>query len=235
MSTDPGELVVDPTCGSGTTAYVAEQWGRRSITIDTSRAGACPHAADGGALPLVSACHSCEGRAKEVALTRSVPAEKPVHNDIRQGFAYERVPHITFKSIADNTLIDDIWQKCQAVLEPLRAAVNGALGKTYEEWQIPRDLAASAAPRPHNRTPNGGKRASPGRRNRRRYRRARRCRISLRQALSRRRARPRRRAVQGGERVAAPHAARQARKNWSTSSTTSRSRRKRVNASASRA
>jgi adenine-specific DNA-methyltransferase len=93
-----------------------------------------------------------------------VARRKPVHNDIRQGFAYERVPHITFKSIADNTLIDDIWQKCQAVLEPLRAAVNGALGKTYEEWQIPRDLAASAAPRPHNRTPNGGKRASPGRR-----------------------------------------------------------------------
>ena len=94
-----------------------------------------------------------------------MPADTPVHNDIRQGFVYERVPHITLKSIANNPLIDDIWEKWQAVLEPLRAALNAALGKTWEEWQIPRELPAECARRRHaSRTPNGGKRASPARR-----------------------------------------------------------------------
>jgi adenine-specific DNA-methyltransferase len=151
MSTDPGELVVDPTCGSGTTAYVAEQWGRRSITIDTSRAGACPHAADGGALPLVSACHSCEGRAKEVALTRSVPAEKPVHNDIRQGFAYERVPHITFKSIADNTLSTTSGRSARrclnrcALRSTARSARHTRNGRFRATWPPARRLGHTTA------------------------------------------------------------------------------------------
>lgn len=87
---------------------------------------------------------SREGRAKEAELTQRVPADTPVHNDIRQGFVYDRVPHITLKSIADNPLIDEIWEKWQAVLEPSRAALNTALGKSYEEWQIPRDLPAGA-------------------------------------------------------------------------------------------
>ena len=63
-------------------------------------------------------------------LRQRTPPDTPVHNDIRQGFVYERVPHITLKSIANNPLIDDIWEKWQAVLEPLRATLNAALGKT---------------------------------------------------------------------------------------------------------
>ncbi|MFG1381485.1 site-specific DNA-methyltransferase [Xanthobacter versatilis] len=154
MATDPGDLVLDPTCGSGTTAYVAEQWGRRWITIDTSRVALALARTRlmAARYPWYLLADSREGRAKEAALTKRPPADTPVLNDIRQGFVYERVPHITLKSIANNPLIDDIWDKWQQVLEPLRAALNAALGTTYEEWQIPRDLppgAPAAASEPH--------------------------------------------------------------------------------------
>ncbi|MFG1352081.1 site-specific DNA-methyltransferase [Xanthobacter autotrophicus] len=154
MATDPGDLVLDPTCGSGTTAYVAEQWGRRWITIDTSRVALALARTRlmAARYPWYLLADSREGRAREAALTRRPPADTPVHNDIRQGFVYERVPHITLKSIANNPLIDDIWDKWQQVLEPLRAALNAALGTAYEEWQIPRDLppgAPAAASAPH--------------------------------------------------------------------------------------
>lgn len=85
MTTDPGDLVLDPTCGSGTTAYVAEQWGRRWITIDTSRI------------------------ALNIAKQRLMTAVFPYYNlydeengDIRQGFKYKTVPHITLKSLAND-------------------------------------------------------------------------------------------------------------------------------------
>lgn len=154
MATDPGDLVLDPTCGSGTTAYVAEQWGRRWITMDTSRVALALARTRlmSARYPWYLLADSREGRAKEAALTQRAPADTPVHNDLRQGFVYERVPHITLKSIANNPLIDDIWEKWQAVLEPLRAALNEALGTAYEEWQIPRDLPAgapAAAKEPH--------------------------------------------------------------------------------------
>ena len=146
MVTDPGDLVLDPTCGSGTTAYVAEQWGRRWITMDTSRVALALARTRlmAARYPWYLLSDSREGRAKEAALTQSVPPETPVHDDIRQGFVYERVPHITLKSIANNPLIDDIWDKWQGVLEPLRADLNAATGQSWEEWQIPRDLPATA-------------------------------------------------------------------------------------------
>ncbi len=148
MATDPGDLVLDPTCGSGTTAYVAEQWGRRWITMDTSRVALALARTRimAARYPWYLLADSKEGRAKEAALTQRVPAETPVHHDIRQGFVYERVPHITLKSIANNPLIDEIWEKWQAVLEPLRAALNAACGETWEEWQIPRELPATTPP-----------------------------------------------------------------------------------------
>jgi len=148
MATDPGDLVLDPTCGSGTTAYVAEQWGRRWITMDTSRVALALARTRimAARYPWYLLADSKEGRAKEGALTQRPPADTPVHHDIRQGFVYERVPHITLKSIANNPLIDEIWEKWQAVLEPLRAALNAACGETWEEWQIPRELPASVAP-----------------------------------------------------------------------------------------
>lgn len=148
MTTDPGDLVLDPTCGSGTTAYVAEQWGRRWITMDTSRVALALARTRlmSARYPWYLLADSREGRAKEAALTQTVPPETPVQNDIRQGFVYERVPHITLKSIANNPLIDDIWEKWQAVLEPLCADLNAATGEAWEEWQIPRELPATAPP-----------------------------------------------------------------------------------------
>ncbi|PWR17909.1 site-specific DNA-methyltransferase [Zavarzinia aquatilis] len=146
MATDPGDLVLDPTCGSGTTAYVAEQWGRRWITVDTSRVALALARTRlmAARYPWYLLADSREGRAKEAALSQRLPADTPVQGDLRQGFVYERVPHITLKSIADNSQIDDIWEKFQAVLEPLRDALNAALGENYEEWQIPRELPAGA-------------------------------------------------------------------------------------------
>jgi adenine-specific DNA-methyltransferase len=148
MTTDPGDLVLDPTCGSGTTAYVAEQWGRRWITIDTSRVSLALARTRlmSARYPWYLLADSAAGRAKEAELTLKPPPETPVHADIRQGFVYERLPHITLGDIARNPLIDDIWEKWQAVLEPLRTALNTALGRSCEEWQIPRDLPAGAPP-----------------------------------------------------------------------------------------
>jgi adenine-specific DNA-methyltransferase len=130
MTTDPGDLVLDPTCGSGTTAYVAEQWGRRWITIDTSRVALALARARimGARYPYYLLADSPEGQRKEAEVSRTPPKETPTHNDIRQGFVYERVPHITLKSIANNAEIDVIWEKWQHTLEPPRAQLNVALG-----------------------------------------------------------------------------------------------------------
>ena len=141
MTTDPGDLVLDPTCGSGTTAYVAEQWGRRWITIDTSRVALALARARvmGARYPYYLLADSRDGQIKEAELARKAPSEAPTYNDIRQGFVYERVPHITLKSIANNAEIDVIYEKFQETLEPLRAELNDTLGTSYEEWEIPRD------------------------------------------------------------------------------------------------
>ncbi len=188
MTTDPGDLVLDPTCGSGTTAYVAEQWGRRWITIDTSRVALALARARimGARYPYHLLADSREGQLKEAELrgdgggagrrmgddkptpplTRH-PSEEgmgavvesppgrggpkgrggfspPTYHDIRQGFVYERVPHITLKSIANNAEIDVIWEKFQETLEPLRERLGAVVGATHAsplpEWEIPRDL-----------------------------------------------------------------------------------------------
>ncbi len=143
MTTDPGDLVLDPTCGSGTTAYVAEQWGRRWITIDTSRVAIALARSRlmGARYAYYLLADSTEGQRKESEVTRTGPRTTPTRGDIRHGFVYERVPHITLKSIANNAEIDVIRERSQAVLEPLRAALNQALGKTWKEWEIPREGA----------------------------------------------------------------------------------------------
>ena len=147
MTTDPGDLVLDPTRGSGTTAYVAEQWGRRWITIDTSRVALALARARimGARYPYYLLANSPEGQQKEAKVTHRVPSEVPTDDDIRQGFVYERVPHITLKSIANNAEIDVIWEKWQEKLEPLRNGLNAVFGTTWEEWQIPRDPGDSWA------------------------------------------------------------------------------------------
>ena len=140
MTTDPGDLVLDPTCGSGTTATVAEQWGRRWITIDTSRVALALARARimGARYPFYLLADSREGQIKEGEVSRIAPRSQPVRGDIRQGFVHERVPHITLKSIANNAEIDVIWEKWQAILEePLRMKLNTTLNKHWEEWEIP--------------------------------------------------------------------------------------------------
>ena len=147
MATDPGDLVLDPTCGSGTTATVAEQWGRRWITIDTSRVALALARARimGARYPFYLLADSREGQQKEAEVTRTAPSSQPVQGNIRHGFVYERVPHITLKSIANNAEIDVIWDKWQATLEPLRERLNGALKTNWHEWEIPCDTGATWA------------------------------------------------------------------------------------------
>ena len=115
MTTDPGDLVLDPTCGSGTTATVAEQWGRRWITIDTSRVALALARARimGARYPFYLLADSREGQLKEAEVTRTAPSSLLVQGSIRHGFVYDRVPHITLKSIANNAEIDVIWDQWQ--------------------------------------------------------------------------------------------------------------------------
>ncbi|MDO8910692.1 MAG: site-specific DNA-methyltransferase [Phenylobacterium sp.] len=143
MTTDPGDLVLDPTCGSGTTAFVAEKWGRRWITCDTSRV----------AITL----------AKQRLMTASFDyfALRYPHEGLRGGFEYETVPHITLKSIANNPDIDTIYAEDHAKVASALASLNAALtasppkplvptqgarkgspvdfaqGETLDEWEVP--------------------------------------------------------------------------------------------------
>jgi adenine-specific DNA-methyltransferase len=141
LCTDPGDLVLDPTCGSGTTAAAAEKWGRRWITIDTSRVALALARAR-----VMAARHdyyiladSREGQVKLAEVTGTAPSSSPMNGDIRHGFVYERVRHIMLEGIANNAEIDVSWEKWQATLEPLREKVNAVLKRKWEEWEIPSD------------------------------------------------------------------------------------------------
>jgi adenine-specific DNA-methyltransferase len=109
MTTDPGDLVLDPTCGSGTTAMVAEQWGRRWITIDTSRV------------------------AVAIARQRMLTAKfdhyrlKNETKGVAGGFVCKTVPHITLGSIARNDALDPIFAKHEPILDARLADLNAAL------------------------------------------------------------------------------------------------------------
>ena len=150
MTTDPGDLVLDPTCGSGTTAYVAEKWGRRWITCDTSRV----------AITL----------AKQRLMTASFDyfALRYPHEGLRGGFIYKTVPHVTLKSIANNAEIDAIYERMHPAIASALAALNAALkaqapampypvtegarkgqklvlgrkGQDLHEWEVPFDPPA---------------------------------------------------------------------------------------------
>jgi adenine-specific DNA-methyltransferase len=104
MTTDPGDLVLDPTCGSATTAYVAEQWGRRWITIDTSRVALALARTRlmAARYPYYLLADSAEGIKKEAELTGKVPPPHKTEGDIRKGFVYKRVPHVTLRSVTNN-------------------------------------------------------------------------------------------------------------------------------------
>lgn len=118
MTTDPGDLVLDPTCGSGTTPYVAEEWGRRWITVDTSRV------------------------ALALARTRLMSAKYPYYrledaDDIKQGFSYKTAPYVSLSDMANNTEIDDIHAEYAEKLDPLRDEMNRLIGEIWEEWEVP--------------------------------------------------------------------------------------------------
>jgi adenine-specific DNA-methyltransferase len=142
MATDPGDLVLDPTCGSGTTAAVAEQWGRRWITVDTSRVALALARARvmGARFPFYFLADSRDGQSKEAEIGGTIPSPKPVHGDVRQGFVYRRCAQITSAVIANNAEIDAIWEKWQPSLEALRERLNAALRKSWQEWDVPRSV-----------------------------------------------------------------------------------------------
>jgi len=141
MTTDPGDLVLDPTCGSGTTAYVAEKWGRRWITIDTSRVALALARTRlmTARFPYYILADSPEGIQKEAEITGQTPPPYKTSGDIKKGFVYQRVPHVTLKSIANNEQIDVIYGRHQEKMEPIREQLNKILGKDYQEWEIPRE------------------------------------------------------------------------------------------------
>jgi adenine-specific DNA-methyltransferase len=149
MSTDPGDLVLDPTCGSGTSATVAEHWGRRWITIDTSRVALALARARvmGARYPFYLLADSRDGQLKEAELTQTTASSQLAHGSVRHGFVYERVPHVTLKSISNNAEIDVICEKWQTTAEPLQAELNVALSEEWQEWEVPRDAGDAWSPR----------------------------------------------------------------------------------------
>lgn len=151
MTSDPGDLVLDPTCGSGTTAYVAEQWGRRWITCDTSRVALALARTRlmAARYPYYLLADSAEGAKKEMELRsndfgRSNFATTKVvttgMGDIRKGFVYKRVPHVTLKSIANNAEIDAIHAEFQPELDRWRAEINRLANRQWQDWEVPRQL-----------------------------------------------------------------------------------------------
>ena len=137
MTTDPGDLILDPTCGAGTTANVAEQWGRRWITIDTSRVALARARIMAARYPYYLLADSPEGQKKEAEIARRPRSDTPTYGNVRQGLVYERVPHITLRAIANNAEVDIIYEEYQEKLEPLREDLNRVLETTWREWEIP--------------------------------------------------------------------------------------------------
>ncbi len=162
MSTDPGDLVLDPTCGSGTTAYVAEQWGRRWITVDTSRVALALARTRlmAAKFPYYLLADSPDGLKKDAEIHGHIPPSPlpATQNDVKKGFVCRRVPHVTLKTIANNEEIDAIHARYEEKLEPLREELNRLLGRedgslwvdcrSWEEWQVPREPDASWQDRP---------------------------------------------------------------------------------------
>lgn len=96
----------------------------------------------GARYPYYLLADSREGQIKEAEITRTAPSSQPTHGSLRQGFVYERVPHITLKLIANNTEIDVIWEEWQQKLEPLRTQLNTVLKKQWQDWEIPHEAEA---------------------------------------------------------------------------------------------
>lgn len=144
LATDPGDLVLDPTCGSGTTAYVAEQWGRRWITCDTSRVALALARTRlmSAKFPSYLLADSPEGVKKETELSGRTPPKTEFRRNITEGFVYKRVPHVTLKSIANNPEIDGIAARYQPKIDEALAEINRTHAPSnapaLKEWEVPR-------------------------------------------------------------------------------------------------
>lgn len=123
MTTDPGDLILDPTCGSGTSAYAAEQWGRRWITIDTSRVSIA--VARQRLLTAKFEYYKLRGRSSD-----ELPA---VADNPGTGFVYKTVPHVTLKSIAQNPNLDPIFAKHEPILDVALDKANAALKRVTDD------------------------------------------------------------------------------------------------------
>jgi adenine-specific DNA-methyltransferase len=123
MTTDPGDLVLDPTCGSGTTAYVAEQWGRRWITADTSRV-----ALSIARQRILTAKFDYYKTKHALGASQTEPNSNPA-----KGFLYKTVPHITLKSIAQNVALDPIFAKHESILGEKLKTAHAALAKVTDD------------------------------------------------------------------------------------------------------
>ena len=156
MASDPGDLVLDPTCGSGTTSYISEKHGRRWITIDTSRVALALARTRimGAKYPYFLLADSKKGKEKEAKIQRKPVNKITTYDNVKLGFVYDRLPHITSALIANNSEIDVIYENFQKKLEPLRERINELVGRKgarkspseagdngpWEEWEIPRDI-----------------------------------------------------------------------------------------------
>lgn len=142
MSTDPGDLVLDPTCGSGTTAYVAEQWGRRWITIDTSRVALTLARTRlmAATYPYYILADSPEGLAKTIDDAEDQDADNQEMYDIKKGFFYKSGPRVQLKSIGKDPEIDRIFEKWQLEMTPLLNEIHQASSERWREWEVPRSV-----------------------------------------------------------------------------------------------
>ena len=146
--TDPGDLVLDPTCGAGTTAYVAEQWGRRWVTIDTSRVALALARARlmGANYSYYILADSPDGLEHEARAAKTPLPASQTFGDLRRGFVYQRVPHLTLGNIARNTEIDVIWSNYENRLRALLDELNELSGHSWAEWDMPQHPPESLGP-----------------------------------------------------------------------------------------
>ena len=143
MTTDPGDLVLDPTCGSGTTAFVAEQWGRRWITIDTSRISLAIARARmmSAQFDYYLLQDTKKGADKEAEVSGQPHNKNSFGDNIQHGFVYKRVSHITLRAIANNLEIDVIYEKYRVILESLLSELNDVAKQEWKEWEVPTEAA----------------------------------------------------------------------------------------------
>jgi adenine-specific DNA-methyltransferase len=120
----------------------------------TRRAGLARARIMGARYPYYLLADSREGQIKEAEVTRSAPSSQPTRGNIRHGFVYERVPHITLKSIANNAEIDVIWDKWQRSWNRCANSSTRRLGRRWQEWEIPREQADAKWPQMAGRQRN---------------------------------------------------------------------------------